>query len=145
VNNEEKILKLLESMQIDMKDLKHGQSETNKRLDRVETRLDNMETRLDNMETRLDSMESGIKELKIDVKELKETTSRIDVNVKYMKETEVNLKADIIELKEHTEKCFIEVNKKIDSMQIDVNNLTSKTAQNDNKIIELKNHLTMIK
>ena len=50
MNNEEKILQLLENQQEELRKI-------NTRLDSMETRLDSMETRLDSMETRLDKLE----------------------------------------------------------------------------------------
>ena len=51
MTNEEKILQLLESQQIELRKI-------NSRLDGMESRLGGMESRLDGMESRLDGMES---------------------------------------------------------------------------------------
>ena len=57
MNNEEKILQLLENQQEELHKINTRLDSMETRLDRVETRLDSMETRLDSMETRLDKLE----------------------------------------------------------------------------------------
>jgi len=51
MNNEEKILSMLEQLQ-------QGQTQTNTRLDKMDSRLDKVDSRLDKMDARLDSMDS---------------------------------------------------------------------------------------
>ena len=52
MTNEEKILQLLESQQIELRKI-------NSRLDGMESRLDGMESRFDGMESRLDKLEES--------------------------------------------------------------------------------------
>ncbi len=56
MTNEEKILQLLESQQIELRKI-------NSRLDGMESRLGGMESRLDGMESRFDGMESRLDKL----------------------------------------------------------------------------------
>ena len=56
MTNEEKILQLLESQQIELRKI-------NSRLDGMESRLGGMESRFDGMESRLDGMESRLDKL----------------------------------------------------------------------------------
>ena len=56
MTNEEKILQLLESQQIEL-------CKINSRLDGMESRLGGMESRLDGMESRFDGMESRLDKL----------------------------------------------------------------------------------
>ena len=56
MTNEEKILQLLESQQIELRKI-------NSRLDGMESRLDGMESRFDGMESRFDGMESRLDKL----------------------------------------------------------------------------------
>ena len=56
MTNEEKILQLLESQQIELRKI-------NSRLDGMESRFDGMESRFDGMESRLGGMESRLDKL----------------------------------------------------------------------------------
>lgn len=64
MNNEEKILSMLEQLSSDVSSIKDGQAQANERLDRIDERLDQMDERLDRMDERFDRMEEDIADLK---------------------------------------------------------------------------------
>ena len=76
MSGDERILAILEQIQTDIKDLKHGQTETNQRLGTLETKVDRLETKVDNLETKVDNLERDVAQIKEDVADLK-------VEVKY--------------------------------------------------------------
>ena len=59
-----------------------------------------------------------------------------------MRESDVNLKADFIDFAHDSKESFERVDDKIDELQIDVNNLTAKTAKTGNKVIEFEKLFT---
>ena len=63
MTNEEKILQLLESQQIELRKINSRLDGMESRLDGMESRLDGMESRFDGMESRLDGMESRLDKL----------------------------------------------------------------------------------
>jgi len=72
MNNEEKILIMLEQMQNGISGLQQGQRATNARLDKVDARLDKVDARLDKVDARLDAMQKDIKDLQSDMEAVKE-------------------------------------------------------------------------
>ena len=56
MNNEDKILAILEQMQGDISDLKQGQVTTNARFDGIDKRLDGIDKRLDGMQSDIDQI-----------------------------------------------------------------------------------------
>ena len=63
MTNEEKILQLLESQQIELRKINSRLDGMESRLDGMESRLDGMESRFDGMESRFDGMESRLDKL----------------------------------------------------------------------------------
>ena len=63
MTNEEKILQLLESQQIELRKINSRLDGMESRLDGMESRLGGMESRLDGMESRFDGMESRLDKL----------------------------------------------------------------------------------
>jgi len=68
MNNEEKIMSMLETMQSDMKSMKNEQQKTNERLGRVDEKLGRVEERLDRVEKKLDFVSGSVMRLEHDVK-----------------------------------------------------------------------------
>lgn len=72
MNNEEKILSMLEAM--------HGQmAQMYTRLDNMDSRLNNMDSRLDNMDSRLDNMDSRMDIMQRQLDAVQETVTRTAV------------------------------------------------------------------
>ena len=63
MTNEEKILQLLESQQIELRKINSRLDGMESRLGGMESRLDGMESRFDGMESRFDGMESRLDKL----------------------------------------------------------------------------------
>ena len=63
MTNEEKILQLLESQQIELRKINSRLDGMESRLGGMESRFDGMESRFDGMESRLDGMESRLDKL----------------------------------------------------------------------------------
>ena len=78
MNNEEKILAILESMQAE-------QQKTNERLGGLETRFDKLETRFDTLETRFDKLEARFDTLETGFNELKAKVDRLEVGLSEVK------------------------------------------------------------
>ena len=66
MNNEEKILAILEQLQ-------QGQTTTNSRLDKMDSRFDNVDSRLDKVGSQFDSMQSQFNAVQTEVNDLRKT------------------------------------------------------------------------
>ena len=81
MNNEEKILAMLEQLQ-------QGQADTNARLDKVDMRLDKVDARLDNLEqgqakleAKVDNLEQGQIKLEAKIDNLERGQARLEAKV----------------------------------------------------------------
>lgn len=77
MNNEEKILSLLESMHGDIADLKNEQTKTNDRLGKIEDRLGNVDDRLGDVNSRLNQIDGRLNLLDSKQRETKETLDTV--------------------------------------------------------------------
>jgi len=84
MNNEEKILGMLETMTADMSEIKADMSEVKDRLGRVESRLDKVEGSLGKVESRLDKVESRLDKVE---SRLGKVESRLDFVEESLAET----------------------------------------------------------
>jgi len=66
MNNEEKILQLLESMQSDIAGLKQGQDALTEKVDSLETHVSNLNSRMDKLDNRFDKLELRLENEVID-------------------------------------------------------------------------------
>jgi chromosome segregation ATPase len=112
---------ILKQILTELKEVKNNQGE--------------MQKDINGLKEDMSTLKADVSGIKSDVSELKETTARIDNNLKYVKDITVNLKADIIELNSISKDGFETMDEKIANLQFDVNNLTIKTNQTDNKVI----------
>jgi chromosome segregation ATPase len=71
LNNEEKILKILETMQLTMDTMQSQIGSMDSRLGGVESRLGGVESRLGSVESKINTMQVDIKGLQSDVREIK--------------------------------------------------------------------------
>ncbi len=85
MNNEDKILSVLESLVTTVNELKQGQAATNERLDKVDQRLDKVDQRLDKVDQRLDSIEKDIKEIKTEQRYMWEDIKKLDTRTYELK------------------------------------------------------------
>ena len=60
MNNEEKILEILVSMQKDIRQIDHRLESLETRMGSLETRMDSLETRMESVETRMGSLEKRL-------------------------------------------------------------------------------------
>ncbi|MGB4376478.1 conserved hypothetical protein [anaerobic digester metagenome] len=77
MNNEEKILSLLEKMYIDF-NKRFGNLET--KLGSIDTKVGNLETKVGKLETRLDRLDARLGNLEIEMVSIKASASRIETD-----------------------------------------------------------------
>ncbi len=117
MNNEGKILVVLEQLQ-------QGQTLTNARLDKMDARLDKMDTRLDKMDTRLEKIDTRLDKIdtrldKVDIR-LDSVEQRI-LKIEVIQENEVAKKIQLL-AEGHSGiaeklRCLDELTDKVDDIQ----------------------------
>ena len=75
MNNEDKILAILEQMQGDISDLKQGQVATNARFDGIDKRFDGIDKRLDGIDKRFDGIDKRLDGMQSDIDQIREDTA----------------------------------------------------------------------
>lgn len=108
------------------------------RLDSMEKdfngRLDSMGKdiygRFDSMEKNINNMEKDIREIKVDLKDVKQKVTAV-----------YDQTADLTEFRTETRSELANISDKVDTVQMDVNNLTAKVAHSDNKILEFGKYI----
>lgn len=118
----EKLFELMEKMYIEMQS---GFSKVNERFEDLEKKVDKNTILLE--------------KARADIKLIAEVQQSFQEQLGKSKDTEsksLNERLDIIELA--VTNNSITLNEKIDNLQIDVNNLTAKTALTDNKVIKFE-------
>jgi peptidoglycan hydrolase CwlO-like protein len=85
MNNEEKILSMLERITDDVSELKTGQR-------RIEARLDNLESKVDNLETKVDNLESKVDNLDVRVCNLEDKVVEMSKRVEIIFDETANLR-----------------------------------------------------
>lgn len=121
MNNEQKILDILEQMQISMTGM-------GKRMDSMEASMAGMEKRMDSMEGRMDSMES-------ELKAIGQRTTRLEINQENVIIPRIQLLAEG-QTSLHGQVKRLSV---IDSMQEDISVLKSAVKYLSEKVSKLEN------
>ena len=75
MNNEERILGILA-------ELKQGQDETNRRMDKLDGHMDKLDGRMDKLDGRMDKLDGRVSNLESDMSCIKDTIERVDLNIK---------------------------------------------------------------
>jgi len=81
MNNEEKILTILETMQTDMKDVKTDISDIKTRLTSVETKVGNLETKVGSLETKVGSLDTKVGNLETDMQTVKREVVKTNLTI----------------------------------------------------------------
>ncbi|QXM06754.1 hypothetical protein [Crassaminicella indica] len=134
MNNEDKILNLMEKMYVEFsnrfeaidkrfEDIDRRFEDIDKRLDAMDQRLDAMDQRLDAMDKRLNSLENKVEENKQAIISLE---NKVDIKL-------TSLFDGYKQLNEQMER----IEEKVDDLQMDVNHLSLKTIHNDNRMLEI--------
>ena len=100
MNNEEKILEILGSMQQSIQGIEKRMDSMEKRMDSmerrmdaIENRMDAIEKRIDGIEKRLDDIEGGLKENVEMTKALKYASERMEAQIANLQSTTASAKA----------------------------------------------------
>ena len=96
MNNEDKILGLLEQMNGRFDQVDARLDKVDARLDKVDARLDKVDARLDKVDARLDALEKGQREIRADLETLKEeaqiTRTATNTLLDWAEQAEVQIK-----------------------------------------------------
>ncbi|KJS81389.1 MAG: hypothetical protein JM58_17030 [Peptococcaceae bacterium BICA1-8] len=151
-----KIYDLIEKVYVELVSFK---KETNERFGSIGQKFDSIDQKFDLIDQRFDSIDQEFGSIdqrfgSIDQK-FDKLQNEVEMNGKHIVKLENKLSEKIGALFDHREivndkletidKKLDQIDEKIDKAQFDINNLTMKVAQSDNKIIELKQNLKTVK
>jgi len=142
VSLDNKIYDLIEKVYVELVSFK---KETNERFGSIDQKFDSIDQRFDLIDQKFDSIDQRFDKLQ----------NEVEMNGRHIVKLENKLSEKIGALFDHREivnykleiidKKLDQIDEKIDKAQFDINNLTMKVAQSDNKIIELKQNLKTVK
>jgi tetrahydromethanopterin S-methyltransferase subunit G len=143
MSNDDKLFELMSKMYSEMT---LGFKNVDARLNKVDQRFDKVDARLDKLELLQESTNKNLETIAEVQQNFQEQIGRDKT------ENAVTLREqlDLIELavtnnSKSVSKTLDTIDEKIDILQVDVNHLASKTAQSDNKIIELSRNVSKFK
>ena len=121
MNNEQRILDILEQMQA--------------RMDGMEAKMDGMEAKMDGMEAKMDGMQTDITGMKADIKAIDQRTTRLEINQENVIIPHIQLLAE----GQTTIQGQVKRLSVIGSMQEDISILKSAVKYLSDKVSQLEN------
>lgn len=142
---EDRTFTLLEKMYSEFINFKE---ETSKRFDRVDGKFERIDERFEKMDERFEKIDERFEKMDLRLGGLEDKFDGMNTRLQRIEakidgEITPKITALFDGYKANSEKLE-EVSDKIDSLQVDVNNLSIKVASNDNKIIEMKRTLRSV-
>lgn len=123
----DKMEEMLSTLILMVGNIKEEQTQTNERLDRIESRLDRIESRLDSVESRLDSVENRLDRVENRLDSLESRFDKMDGRLDNIEKEQISMRTEIMT--------------KLSEMEADQDHLWQKTIKNERDIVKVKVHL----
>jgi archaellum component FlaC len=134
MEKEDMIIQLIQELSVKVNSIQEGQDKLTGRFDNMEGRFDNLEGRFDNLEVRFDNIEVKFDNLENSHNRLSETVRDLKLHIENV--TDKNIQLLMEQYTPNAEKLDKAV-KKIEAIEIDVNNIKKVVMAHSSEINEL--------
>lgn len=134
MEKEDMIIQLIQELSVKVNSIQEGQDKLTGRFDNMEGRFDNLEGRFDNLEGRFDNIEVKFDNLENSHNRLSETVRDLKLHIENV--TDKNIQLLMEQYTPNAEKLDKAV-KKIEAIEIDVNNIKKVVMAHSSEINEL--------